>query len=126
AAEARELLTHRLGRERVAAEPAAVDDLVAVCAGLPLALTIVAARAATNPKAGLAALAAELRDSAGRLDALAGEDPATDVRMVFSWSYRTLTPPAARLFRLLALHAGADIGRPAAASLAGVPVGTAR
>jgi tetratricopeptide (TPR) repeat protein len=38
---------------------------------------------------------------------------------VLSWSYRTLSPGAARLFRLLGLHPGHDIDRPAAASLAG-------
>jgi tetratricopeptide (TPR) repeat protein len=57
-----------------------------------------------------------------RLDALADDDPATDVRAVFSWSYRTLTADAARLFRLLGLHPGPDIGIAAAASLAGVPM----
>jgi tetratricopeptide (TPR) repeat protein len=39
---------------------------------------------------------------------------------VLSWSYRSLSPPAARLFRLLGLHPGPDIGAGAAASLAGV------
>lgn len=38
----------------------------------------------------------------------------------FSWSYQALTPPAARLFRLLGLHPGPDISTPAAASLAGI------
>jgi tetratricopeptide (TPR) repeat protein len=40
---------------------------------------------------------------------------------VFSWSYATLTTPAARLFRLLGLHPGPDISTAAAASLAGLP-----
>src|SRR4030095_12406408 len=40
---------------------------------------------------------------------------------VFSWSYAALTPPAARLFRLLGLHPGPDISTPAAASLARPP-----
>jgi tetratricopeptide (TPR) repeat protein len=41
---------------------------------------------------------------------------------VFSWSYDALSDPAKRLFRLLGLHAGADIAVLAAASLAGLPV----
>jgi tetratricopeptide (TPR) repeat protein len=45
---------------------------------------------------------------------------------VFFWSYRALTPAAARLFRLLGLHRGPDIGLAAAASLAGTPVGQVR
>ncbi|OLE29796.1 MAG: SARP family transcriptional regulator, partial [Actinobacteria bacterium 13_1_20CM_3_71_11] len=116
--EARQLLTRRLGVDRVAAEPSAVAEIVALCAGLPLALAIVAARAATQPEYALADLAAELRG----LDTLSGGDAATDVRAVFSWSYQALGGTAARLFRLLGLHPGPDIARDAAASLAGEPV----
>jgi predicted ATPase len=61
ATEARELLRGRLGAHRVAAEPAAVADLVQRCAGVPLALAIVAAKALTRPATSLTALAAELR-----------------------------------------------------------------
>jgi hypothetical protein len=49
AADALDLLTQRLGPGRVASERTAVDDIVARCARLPLALTIAAARAATQP-----------------------------------------------------------------------------
>ncbi|MDQ7911091.1 BTAD domain-containing putative transcriptional regulator [Phytohabitans sp. ZYX-F-186] len=121
-ADARALLTGRLGAGRVAAEPVAVTQIISACAGLPLALAIVAARAATLPEFRLAVFADELTDSHGRLDALTGPDAATDVRAVFSWSYQALSPAAARLFRLLGLHAGPDISRPAAASLAGLPM----
>jgi tetratricopeptide (TPR) repeat protein len=118
--EARTLLARRLGPDRVAAEPDAVEDIVARCARLPLALTIVAARAATHPGSPLAALAGELTDTRHRWAALTNDDAATDVRTVFSWSYQTLSPGAARLFRLLALHPGPDITAAAAASLVGV------
>jgi DNA-binding SARP family transcriptional activator/Flp pilus assembly protein TadD len=121
AAEARDLLARRLGARRVAAEPDAVDEIIARCARLPLALAIVAARAAAHPRFGLAALAGELRTARGGLDAFAGADLATDARAVFSWSYRQLSPAAARLFRLLGLHPGPDVAAPAAASMAGVP-----
>ena len=47
--EARELLARRLGADRVAAEPDAVEQIITACARLPLALAIVAARAATHP-----------------------------------------------------------------------------
>jgi tetratricopeptide (TPR) repeat protein len=60
------------------------------------------------------------------LDPFGGQDPATDVRAVFSWSYRLLSGDAARLFRLLGLHPGPDISPAAAASLAGVPPDTVR
>jgi tetratricopeptide (TPR) repeat protein/DNA polymerase III delta prime subunit len=119
---ARELLTQRVGRVRVSAEPDAVDDLVASCAGLPLALAIVAARATVNATFPLASLAAELRQAANSLGPFDLSDPSTDVRTVFSWSYRTLRPETARLFRLLSVHPGPDLSTSAAASLAGVPL----
>jgi DNA-binding SARP family transcriptional activator/tetratricopeptide (TPR) repeat protein len=120
--EARQLLTYRLGMERTNAEPDAVDDIVDYCARLPLALAIAAARAATHPQFPLHELATELRDAAGRLDTLtpANDDPATDLRAVFSWSYRALAPAARRLFRLLGAHPGPDISAAAAASMAGI------
>jgi DNA-binding SARP family transcriptional activator/tetratricopeptide (TPR) repeat protein len=124
--EARELLARRLGRDRVSAEPAAVDTIVARCAGLPLALAIAAARAATHPALPLAAVAHQLDDAPSILDTLDTGDPAADARTVFSWSYHALGEGAARLFRLLALHPGPDISAVAAASLAGIPLGQVR
>jgi tetratricopeptide (TPR) repeat protein len=121
ARDARELLTRRLGEARLATEPAAVGDIVTACARLPLALGIVAGRAATHPHFPLRAVAAELRDSRARLDALAG-----DLRAVFSCSYDALTPGAARLFRLIGLHPGPDVSAPAAASLAGAGLAQVR
>jgi DNA-binding SARP family transcriptional activator len=115
-ADARQLLTRRIGPGRAAAEPGVVAELAVLCGGLPLALAIVAARAADRPGFPLAALAAEL--AAQRLDALEAGDMASSVRAVLSWSYRQLSPAAARLFRLLTLHPGPDISMPAAASLA--------
>jgi DNA-binding SARP family transcriptional activator len=124
--EAVQMLTARIGTARVAAEPAAVEEIAALCGRLPLALAVAAARAETRPGFSLAALAAELRDQAGRLDALDAGDPAASVRAVFSWSYRQLSAEAARMFRLLGLHSGPDISAPAAASLAAVDKSRAR
>jgi DNA-binding SARP family transcriptional activator/tetratricopeptide (TPR) repeat protein len=116
--EAHELLTRRLGNDRVAAEPDAARQIVTACGRLPLALSIVAARARQTGFP-LASLAAELTEAGHRLTALDGGDPLTDVRAVFSWSHDALTPPAARLFRLLSLHPGPDLSIAAAAALAG-------
>jgi tetratricopeptide (TPR) repeat protein len=115
-----QLLTARLGSDRAAAEPAAVDQIADLCACLPLALAVAAARAAARSGLPLTALAAELRDSASRLDALDAGDPAASMRAVFSWSYQQLIPGAAWMFRLLGLHPGPEITAAAAASLAGV------
>ena len=115
--DARELLTGRLGTTRVTSEPAAVSDIIDRCARLPLALTVAAARASTAPQLPLAAIASDLRGGARALDPFYVGDTAADVRAVLSWSYRALTVPAARLFRLLGLHPGPDVSLAAAASL---------
>ncbi|WP_336215253.1 AfsR/SARP family transcriptional regulator [Nonomuraea sp. LPB2021202275-12-8] len=118
--EAERLLARRLGDDRMAAEPEAAEEIVRRCAGLPLALAIVAARAALHPAHPLGALAGELRDALGALD------HAANVRAIFSWSYEPLGEPAARLFRLVAgLHPGPATAI-AAASLAGVPLSRVR
>jgi hypothetical protein len=121
-AEARQLLARRLGAGRAAAEPHAVDEIVARCAGLPLALAIVAARAAAHPQFPLEVLASELREARGRLDAFTGADSVTDVRAAFSWSYHRLGEDGARIFRLFGLHPGPDIATFTAASLGGTSV----
>jgi len=125
-AEARRLLSSRLGPDRVASEPTPVDEIIKACAGLPLALVVAASNAVANSRLPLSALAGELRETESRLDALGAGDQYSDVRAVFSWSYGALSPPAARQFRLLGLHAGPDIGLSAGASLAGVPLAQAR
>jgi DNA-binding SARP family transcriptional activator len=118
--EACDLLAHRLGAERAAAEPGAIEELTVLCARLPLALNITAARAAAQPAFPLAIFAAQLRQARGRLDALDAGDATADVRAVFSWSYRALRPAAARTFRLLGIHPGPDATAPATASLTAV------
>jgi DNA-binding SARP family transcriptional activator/tetratricopeptide (TPR) repeat protein len=114
--ESRQLLTSRLSPDRTTAEPEATDRIVARCAGLPLALALVAARAAAHPGHSLGALA----------DQLSGGGAAPDLRRAFSWSYHDLGAAAAHLFRMVGLHPGPDLGVGAAASLTGTPVAQAR
>ncbi|HET7017796.1 MAG TPA: tetratricopeptide repeat protein [Streptosporangiaceae bacterium] len=125
-ADASDLLARRLGEERLAAEPVAADDIIAGCAGLPLSLTIVAARLAAKPGSPLATVAGALREAVGTLDAFDDDDLAVGLRTLFSWSYRALSADAARMFRLLGLNPGPDLTLPAAASLAAISVGRAR
>jgi DNA-binding SARP family transcriptional activator len=122
-AEARDLLTRWLG-EAATAEPAAVDEVVARCAGLPLALALVAARSVGRPGLGLPALAGELSGAGGRLAGFG--DAKADLEAVFSWSYRALTPEAARLFRRLARYPAGPLGAEAAAAAAGLSPRSAR
>jgi DNA-binding SARP family transcriptional activator len=120
-AEARQLLTRQVGPDRVAAEPEAVRELLAYCAGLPLAIGIVAARAGHHPEFPLAILATELRDRTGRLAVLETADSSASLRAALSWSYHALSPAAAAAFGLLGLAPGADISLPAATSLLALP-----
>jgi tetratricopeptide (TPR) repeat protein len=84
-------------------------------------------RAAAQPRLALAGLVAELAVAHERLDVLApGDDDTTAVRTVFSWSYHALKPEAARLFRLVGVHPGAELSGGAAAALSGVPPGRVR
>ena len=123
--DARALLAERLGTETLARQAAAVPELLDGCAGLPLALSIVAGQALARPELPLAVLATQLRDASTRLGALA-DDPRGGVRAVLSWSYRALPPAAAEAFCLLGVAPGADIGPGAAADLLGLPHASAR
>jgi hypothetical protein len=125
-AESRALLAHRLGPGRVAGEPAAAQQITDACAGLPLALVVVAARAAASPAFPLSALADELAETGRRLDAMTAGDVLSDVRAAFSWSYQELPPLAARAWRQLSLHPGPDISALAAASLTGLTLAAIR
>ncbi|MEU4524602.1 BTAD domain-containing putative transcriptional regulator [Amycolatopsis sp. NPDC024027] len=120
APEAREILVRHLGAARIDADPDATQELLDHCAGLPLALGIVAGRAATRPGFPLAGFSAELRVPAERLDALDTGELPWNLRTVLSASYRVLDAQAAAAFRLLGLAPGPDIALTAAAALTGL------
>jgi DNA-binding SARP family transcriptional activator len=124
--EAREMLDARLGASRTAAEPEAAAELIELSAGLPLALAVIASRAAVHQGYSLAAVALDLKDAGSRLDMLATDDAATDLRESLSGSYRHLSQASARMFRLLGLHQRPDVSTSAAARLAGLPLAAAR
>lgn len=117
--EGRSLLARHLGAGRLAGEAEAVATLLEHCAGLPLALTLVAVQAAAEPDVPLADLAADLSNERERLDTL-DMGGRTGVRAVFSWSYRSLSPQAAMLFRQLGLPTCPEISLASAAALAGL------
>jgi DNA-binding SARP family transcriptional activator/tetratricopeptide (TPR) repeat protein len=124
--EAHDVLVNHLGPARVAAEPGAARDIVTRSARLPLALSIVASRAAAHPLFPLAALAGELTGTRIGLDAFDAGHPAGNLRALFSWSYRRLSVGPDRLFRLLGVHCGPDITVPGAASLCAISAVVAR
>ena len=111
--EARHLLARRLGAARVAAEAEAVDDIIDSCApGCRW-------RWRSSPPAPPAAQTSRSRtwptssgDARQSRRVQRGATRAIDLRAVFSWSYESLSPAAARMFRLLGLHAGPDFSVP--------------
>jgi tetratricopeptide (TPR) repeat protein len=109
---------------RAADDAGELAELARLCARLPLALRVAAERAASRPGMPLGELIQDLRDESSLWDALSTEDDdeADAVRAVFAWSYRALSPDAARAFRLLGLHPGAEFSRDAAAALTGTAV----
>ena len=105
-AEATDLLNKLIGAH-ASAEPDEIVELAHLCSRLPLALRIAAEIAIARPSTPIRELICEISEKGRRLDAMdAGGDPYTAARAVFSWSFKNLTPDAARLFRLIGLHPG--------------------
>jgi tetratricopeptide (TPR) repeat protein len=106
--------------DRAVADQDAAERLASSCCHLPLALRVAAELAVSRPAVPLADLAGKLADQHRRLDLLdAGGDARSAVRAVFSWSCHHLDDDAARMFRLVSLHPGADFDGYAAAAIAG-------
>ncbi|WP_344667239.1 tetratricopeptide repeat protein [Catenulispora yoronensis] len=119
-ADSRSLLTGIAGNERFDAEPEDGEAIVAICAGLPLALRIAGSRLAVRPHWAVQTLSHRLRSTASSLDELSVDDLA--VRTCFESSYNTLIIDdvelgEVRALRLLGLWEGPEISLPAAAAL---------
>lgn len=116
--ESLDLLGYLLDADRVRAEREAVATIARLCCHLPLALRIAAEAFAANPGVSLAQLSAQFEDRCSRLDRFAVEgDSAACLRTAFTMSYRALSEPAARLFRLLGLQEDCQVTVPTAAAL---------
>ncbi len=122
--EARALFVMVAGQERTVAEPAATDDVLAACAGLPLAIRIGGARLAARGNWTVRTLADRLADERRRLDELRAGNLA--VRASFEVSFASLPGPElpdgvdpARAFRLLGLWTGSSFSLSAASALLG-------
>lgn len=116
---ARELLGNRVGPSRTNAEPAAVDRLLSHCGGLPLALAIVAGRAASLPSLPLSVLADELADESRRVTALSGGyDVEADLAAVVASSVATLSAAATSVLQWFAAGPRISIQPAATAALA--------
>ncbi|MFC5686116.1 AfsR/SARP family transcriptional regulator [Amycolatopsis mediterranei] len=121
-----ELLDRRLGT-RLDREPDVLANLARLCGGIPLALTIVAERAATRAGNRLRTLVDQLRDPALLLTiGDDGDGEASNLLSAFSWSYHGLDPSAQETFRLFGLHPGLEVGADVLAAAAGVEVAAGR
>jgi tetratricopeptide (TPR) repeat protein len=126
-AEAAELFTRIIGTGRAGAEPEAVREVLAICAGLPLAIRIAGARLTARRNWTVRTLAARLADQQRRMDELTAGDLA--VRACFQVSFDTLPRSQGRevdpahAFRMLGVWPGLSISLPAAAALTGEPQG---
>lgn len=117
------LLASRIGAVRLHHEKEAVARLIRLCDGLPLALSIVAARVLTEPRLSLADIAQQLEElGLGALD----EDANVSVPVVLSWSYRALNGQQKGMFCLLGITPGEDVSLATAASVAGLSTEDAR
>ncbi|MFF1305727.1 ATP-binding protein [Streptomyces sp. NPDC058307] len=115
-----ELLSRRLGAERVRREPEAARAMARACANLPLAVCVAGARLAARPRQPLAAMARALSDAEGTgpLDALrVGGESA--VRAALQESYRVLAPEPAAAYRRLSLLPFTVFTPPVAAAVSG-------
>lgn len=120
-------LRGRLSDRAVDDDRAAAAGLIEISGGLPLALSLLAARAAHSAGLPLSETVAGVLGSGAALDAFTDRaDPRTSTRRVLSWSYASLTPGAARLFTLLAVHPSASVPVDEAAALAGLDIRVAR
>ncbi|UVS80599.1 Regulatory protein AfsR [Actinokineospora sp. UTMC 2448] len=90
------------------------------CGGHPLALRIAAERA-NDRNTTMTALSEVLAERPLDVLSTSGDDVAT-LRTTFALSYRALSPAAARLFRRLGLHPGAELAPGVAAALDGTSV----
>ncbi|WP_051752928.1 tetratricopeptide repeat protein [Streptosporangium amethystogenes] len=115
------LLQRIVGDDRVQREPDAAGELVELCARLPLALCVAAARLATRPHWSLSEMVEALTHERQRLSALSVEDDMT-IQAALTLSYHGLSPPeAARLYRLLGLFPGTTFDSWAAAATVLLP-----
>ena len=98
---------------RLAEAPEATRRLAELCDHLPLALQIVAALLADEPDRPIVELVEELASGEDRLDSLE-YDTDLSVRAAFALSYKRLSDNLKRLFRLLSVVPGGDVGLEAA------------
>jgi tetratricopeptide (TPR) repeat protein len=100
---AMELLTLRLGAERIRAEQAQADQLAVLCDGLPIALSVISAKIVARPHRSLARIVEDLTDERARLDTLSPRGDLS-VRSMFDVAYEALPERLQEVYRTLGLQ----------------------
>ncbi|MEU5630270.1 tetratricopeptide repeat protein [Streptomyces rishiriensis] len=119
---AQSLVDARPSDKRPQEEDGKLQELVALCGFLPLALQIAAALLKAEPNRPVADLLEDMRNFKDRLWALQyddGDGRSLAVKAAFDLSYERLKPEQARVFRLMSLCPGQEVSLEAAAALVG-------
>lgn len=122
-ADALDLLRAYLGDALVDADPDVAQELVRLCAGLPVALCVAAALTAARPRRTLRRTVERLSDDDRRLDLLSVDD--ASVRAALDLSYQDLSPQAAAAYRALGAHPGTRVTTELTAAAAAQDTNTA-
>lgn len=119
--QAQALFERCAGAERVRSDPPAAQEIVSSCGGLPLALSVAAARLKTRPRRSLAREAAAY----GRWTSSAGRsaDKALSLKAIFEVVYKGLPQSAARVYLACGVHPGPFLSAEALAGALDRPAG---
>ncbi|MFI7122153.1 NB-ARC domain-containing protein [Amycolatopsis sp. NPDC049868] len=121
-AQARTLFERYTGTERLQADPPAATEIVSSCGGLPLALSVAAARLRTRPRRTLAREAAAYSrwtSTGGR-----SADKALSLNAIFEVVYEGLPQSAARVYLACGVHPGPFVSTEPLAAALERPVGS--
>jgi DNA-binding SARP family transcriptional activator len=115
-----ELLAAALGGRWLDVASAPVNEILNWCAGVPLALRLVAERAGRDDPLRLDVVADHLRDDRGRLGLLdTGDDQHSSLRSALAQSHGVLTEAGSTLFRALGARSESVVDIGTASRLAG-------
>ncbi|MBB5852304.1 NB-ARC domain-containing protein [Amycolatopsis umgeniensis] len=119
-----EVLREAIGAARSEEVPFAAARLMEACGGIPLAVRLVAAQAHLNPGTGLERLLVRLGSASALL--AAKPEGETALRDSLALSYAPLSPDAARVLQVIALHPGPEIALEVLLFLSGLPASSAQ
>ncbi len=119
-AQAQALFERYTGTERIRSDPPAASEIVSSCGGLPLALSVAAARLRTRPQRTLAREAAAY----GRWTSEGGgsADKTLSLNAIFEVVYEGLPQSAARVYLACGVHPGPFLSSEPLAAALGRPV----